>query len=483
MAVAFNDNIKILAPKPLDQRYLNISNVPYISILEVNSTILVSERYIGLTVNILNIEYWYETGTGDGDLVVKLTPDIYVSGGTLNGSNLVLNRSQGQPDIEVELSGLTSGLTGNDGVVSGATYIGDTLSLHRTEGLPDVTVTIGASGVTDGVVSGATLIGATLNLERTIGLSNVTVDLSPLSATTDIYVSGGTLDGGAQLILNRTEGQPDVTVDLSALSGGTGGGNDEYTGSTPSTVTVGGLNSGAILTGRSYTEIFQEMLVVYLNPVFGGAPSVTPQNYTVEVGTTLIGARTFGWSTTNSGNVQPNSIVIRDVTGAVDLATGLVNDGSESATITTIQLASNNAIQQWRTEGVNTNLVGFNSANRTVTAKFYRFYGANALTPTNSAQVRTLPASAFQTANGNTFNLATGSALTKFVVALPPSRTISSVIDLDALNADITASYVSQGTISVLDDGGVGTSQTYNLYEMNLGAPYAASHNHQIITV
>jgi len=38
---------------------------------------------------------------------------------------------------------------------------------------------------------------------------------------TDIYVSGGTLDGSAQLALARSEGQPDVNIDLSALSGGT----------------------------------------------------------------------------------------------------------------------------------------------------------------------------------------------------------------------------------------------------------------------
>ena len=256
-----------------------------------------------------------------------------------------------------------------------------------------------------------------------------------------------------------------------------------YTGASPSTVTVGGLDAGAVLTGKTTTELFEEMLVVYQTPTFSSAPTVSApsSNATVEVGTTLTGTRTFAWTTTNPTNVEVNSIDIRDVTGAVDLATGLADDGSESGvTITTLQLSTNGATQQWRMEGVDTNALAFNSSNRTITARFYRFYGANAATPTNSAEVRALSSSDFQTSNGNTFNLATGSTLTKFVIALPPSRTISNVIDLDALSADITASYVLLSTMEVLDAGGV--SQTYNLYEMNIGAPYAASHNHQITT-
>ena len=120
MAISFNDNFKIAAPKPVDQRYLNISNLPYADALEVNTAIPTSERYIGLTVNVSNIEHWYELGITDLDLVVKTstsTIDVFVSGGTLSGSSLVLYRSEGMSDVVVELSCLTSGLTSADGVV------------------------------------------------------------------------------------------------------------------------------------------------------------------------------------------------------------------------------------------------------------------------------------------------------------------------------------------------------------------------------
>ncbi len=69
------------------------------------------------------------------------------------------------------------------------------------------------------------------------------------------------------------------------------------------------------------------------------------------------------------------------------------------------------------------------------------------------------------------------------VVALPQGRTIASVFDIDAANANITASYVLTGTIAVSDNGGSGpTTWNYNIYELNLGEPYSSSHAHSITT-
>lgn len=72
MAINLSDNIKVSAPKPTDGRYLNITS-PYNNTSEVNSTIPIGERYIGLTVNILGDEYWYRLGITDSDLVLKQT--------------------------------------------------------------------------------------------------------------------------------------------------------------------------------------------------------------------------------------------------------------------------------------------------------------------------------------------------------------------------------------------------------------------------
>ena len=116
-----------------------------------------------------------------------------------------------------------------------------------------------------------------------------------------------------------------------------------------------------------------------------------------------------------------------------------------------------------------------NSSSPTITGRYFIWYGVGGTTPTNSAEARALN-SEFDT--DNSFEFQTGSTETKFKILLPPGRTISSVIDLDALNADITSSYVLLGTLSVNDAGG--TPRTYNQYEMNIGSPYSSNHRHSM---
>jgi len=70
MAIILNDNIKTNAPKPSDSRYFNGLN-PWASVAEVNSSIVPTTRYRGLTVNIAWVEYRYEEGIDDTDLVEK----------------------------------------------------------------------------------------------------------------------------------------------------------------------------------------------------------------------------------------------------------------------------------------------------------------------------------------------------------------------------------------------------------------------------
>lgn len=230
--------------------------------------------------------------------------------------------------------------------------------------------------------------------------------------------------------------------------------------------------------GLTVLEAIIDAVTEYIQPVFT-AFSVSGQSTTIEVGTTLSGSKTFTWSIT-AGSGVVNTIDIYDITAASTLVSGTPNDGSQAATITTIQLNSNGATQSWRGIGNNSSPAGtFNSSAFTVTSRFYRFYGPTAANPTNSAEVRALSSSAFHT-GATTFTLNTGTTQTKFAVALPPGVTISQVIDLDALNANITSEYVLTGTVNVTDAGG--TSRSYNLYVMTIGAPYASDHRHSITT-
>lgn len=71
MSTPQNDAFMILAPKPIDSRYLKNETIPWVSTTEVNTTIPSAYRYQGLTVLIGSIEYWYIGGTADGNLVPK----------------------------------------------------------------------------------------------------------------------------------------------------------------------------------------------------------------------------------------------------------------------------------------------------------------------------------------------------------------------------------------------------------------------------
>ena len=95
----FNANIKLVAPNPLDDRYLSTRVVagaqqPYSGATEVNAVIDELYRYTGLTVNVLGTEYWYKDGIGDGDLEIKEAGGGTITGGTnglsASGADIIL---------------------------------------------------------------------------------------------------------------------------------------------------------------------------------------------------------------------------------------------------------------------------------------------------------------------------------------------------------------------------------------------------------
>ena len=76
MSTPQNDSFQIRAPKPIDSRYLKNETTPWVSAAEVNTAIIAPYRYIGLTVLIGSVEYWYIGGKTDNHLVPKRPGDI-----------------------------------------------------------------------------------------------------------------------------------------------------------------------------------------------------------------------------------------------------------------------------------------------------------------------------------------------------------------------------------------------------------------------
>jgi hypothetical protein len=119
----------------------------------------------------------------------------------------------------------------------------------------------------------------------------------------------------------------------------------------------------------------------------------------------------------------------------------------------------------------------------TVTFQNAIFYGPSVTAPTNSAGVRALGTRVL-TSSANPFDLLTGNTALTFTVALPATLSVSNIIDVDALNADITANYVNN-PFNVNDYHG--TAVAYRIYTMTNGSPYTdkglIGHRHRITRV
>lgn len=151
-----------------------------------------------------------------------------------------------------------------------------------------------------------------------------------------------------------------------------------YTGSSPTTITVGGLEAGSEIQNFTFSSILEQILTPYVVPSFTSF-SIS-QSSPVEVGTTISGAKSFTFSLNQPGNVNDNSVNIVDITNNVTLATNLgVTDSPANANIGSIQKTTP-GFHQWRATATNTQNTSFNSMNATVTW-LWRLYSGTSSSP------------------------------------------------------------------------------------------------------
>ena len=192
-----------------------------------------------------------------------------------------------------------------------------------------------------------------------------------------------------------------------------------------------------------------------------------------------------GTVTRNSPNVDLISYKIQyRVNGGswTDIGSSSIGPGSSSIPSTGHDpVANNTATQiQYRIQVVDEYQQHLSSqvtsSTKTINFRFLIFYGALGSAPTTSNGVRAIATQIFNDGS-NPFNLNTGSTLKDFTVAMPNTLSISQVLDLDALNANITASYVNN-PFNVEDAGG--TAVAYNVYTMSNSVPYSSNHRHEV---
>jgi hypothetical protein len=97
MAITFNDNINVSAQKPVDSRF-----GPYANTGAALAAIPSGQRYIGLTVGIGTnpvVEYWFNDGIADGDLIAKTATGGVTS--ITQGTGISVSGSATNPTIAV----------------------------------------------------------------------------------------------------------------------------------------------------------------------------------------------------------------------------------------------------------------------------------------------------------------------------------------------------------------------------------------------
>ena len=209
-----------------------------------------------------------------------------------------------------------------------------------------------------------------------------------------------------------------------ASSGGSGGG-DTYTNANPTPETIGGISAGSTFLNQTMQQMWDALLYPYQAPAFLDFKLDRPT--TVEVGTNLSGSANATWATSNSGNVQANSIKVDDLTGGTNLFNNSANDGSEPTNITAQH--NNQANHTWRITGTNTKGGNF-TRDFTIHWYFRVFYGNENTTPLTESDIEGLSDNLLTNTFNRTYHFASGGGY-KYVCYPTSFGTATNFTDVD----------------------------------------------------
>lgn len=244
--------------------------------------------------------------------------------------------------------------------------------------------------------------------------------------------------------------------------------------------TIGALGDGDILlTGTTLTEFVKGLVQKSYPPVQPSASLTVTPGSTQEIGATVSFTLTPSF-TQNDGGAINDVQFSRGVT-AIHNQIGLtpytdVNQIISAGSLTYNLQVSYNDGSVFTPPGKEGQILADTvSVIDSVLGAYRNWFGAYGVTPpTTGSGLRTMSYS-----YSNTFTLNTGTTALYHTIAIPATKTLVSVIDEDALNADITSNYVLSGTITTVPDGG-GNNVSYKVYVLNVSIPYGTSHKHNI---
>jgi len=237
-----------------------------------------------------------------------------------------------------------------------------------------------------------------------------------------------------------------------------------YNNATPMPEAVGGYEIGTTFTDQDNTEMWDGLLYPYQYPAFTSF-LISGQATTLECGIEIAaGNHTFTWSVTNDSNIDAASLVVRDVTGATDLATGLNYDDSPAVIDIGVAITKTTTatLNQWKITGTNSQAGTFTrNFNVYWYSPFYYGSGAQALTTT---QIQALTKQVVSKSNKTyTFN----PTVEVFYFAYPASYgVLTSILDPNGFET------ISDWTLRVENFNNnspdyEGITVSYNIYEFN----------------
>ena len=152
------------------------------------------------------------------------------------------------------------------------------------------------------------------------------------------------------------------------------GSSGVYSLSSPTTLTVGGINSGTAIVGLSLEEIIEDLLVPYIPPTFATF-LISGQSTAIEVGDSITGSKDFTWTFTNGSNVTATTTDIADLTTPATLYTNISNTPPQAHNFTPSIRKTTATSHSWRGSATNTQSTAFNSSSFTVAWQHKRYWG------------------------------------------------------------------------------------------------------------
>ena len=442
--LAITDQIFLSLCLPLDTKLTNViqdgSNVVVESLEDYLIRVDADSRYLGMEINFLSPSGVYN---------INNFATLIKSGGIINTKHGFILKTSDDGLIEI-VNGGGSGTTTIDGhIIRSETDV----FTQR----PNLVLKAPLS-VVDNPLNSSTDIGiivdSELNSTSTNPVQNAAIFASLNQVNTDIS---------------------DINVAVEDLQ--------EQVVIVDSTLSETSVNA---VQNKVITETINKILgVIVEHPVYiQPTTSITNVTQTIENGSNLSGSIAIGFIQNDAGLTSSYELFRNTVSVSNTQNTAYNEVGIQSPVTYYGRICYNEGITKNNNLDIPDTtgkiLAGcINSASRTITPTLKCFFGPNAAIPTISSEIRSLIGNVFSTTL--TFTLVTGIVQTNFIVAIPATKSITSVIDTTNLNANLTSSYIVINNNFQVADAGT-SYHAYKLYAMTTDIPYSTTANH-VITI